>query len=91
MIGLWLRPHWLDIISIILSMSFGIIENPTLVIAKFFFGCKCFILSTKDNLDKFDPKFDVGIFLGYSNTSESYGVYNKITLIVEEFIHVIFD
>ena len=37
MIGLlkkWLRSHWLDIISIILTMSFGNIENPTLVIAK---------------------------------------------------------
>ena len=55
------------------------------------FGCKCFILSTKDNLDKFDPKFDVGISLGYSNTSKTYGVYIKRTLIVEEFIHVIFD
>ena len=55
------------------------------------FGCKCFILSTKDNLGKFDPKFDVGISLGYSNTSKIYGVYIKRTLIVEEFIHVIFD
>ena len=55
------------------------------------FGCKCFILSTKDNLGKFDPKFDVGIFLGYSNISKTYRVYNKRTLIVEEFIHIIFD
>ena len=55
------------------------------------FGCKCYILNTKDNLGKFDPKFDVGISLGYSNTSKTYGVYIKRTLIVEEFIHVIFD
>ena len=26
------------------------------------FGCKCFVLNTKDNLSKFDPKYD-GIFL----------------------------
>ena len=55
------------------------------------FECKCFILSTKDNLGKFDPKFDVGIFLGYSNTSKTYWVYIKRILIVEKFILVIFD
>ena len=31
------------------------------------FGCKCFILNTKDNLGKFDAKLDVGIFLGLLN------------------------
>ncbi|KAH9697863.1 hypothetical protein KPL71_023789 [Citrus sinensis] len=55
------------------------------------FGCKCFILNTKDNLGKFDPKFDVGIFLGYSNSSKAYRVYNKRTLVVEESMHVTFD
>ena len=55
------------------------------------FGCKNFILNTKDNFDKFDPKSDVGIFLGYSNTSKAYRVYNKRTLVVEKFMHVTFD
>ncbi|KAH9792990.1 Integrase catalytic domain-containing protein [Citrus sinensis] len=55
------------------------------------FGCKCFVLNTKDNLGKFDLKSDVGIFLGYSNSSKAYRVYNKRTLIVEEFMHVTFD
>ena len=55
------------------------------------FLCKCFILNTKDNLDKFDPKSDVGIFLGYSNSSKIYRVYNKRTLVVEESMHVTFD
>ncbi|KAH9743821.1 hypothetical protein KPL70_003436 [Citrus sinensis] len=55
------------------------------------FGCKCFILNTKDNLGKFDPKSDVGIFLGYSNSSKAYRVYNKRTLVVEESMHVTFD
>ncbi|KAH9705964.1 hypothetical protein KPL70_012065 [Citrus sinensis] len=55
------------------------------------FGCKCFVLNTKDNLGKFDPKSDVGIFLGYSNSSKTYRVYNKRTLVVEESMHVIFD
>ncbi|KAH9799739.1 hypothetical protein KPL71_000448 [Citrus sinensis] len=44
-----------------------------------------------DNLGKFDPKSDVGIFLGYSNSSKVYRVYNKRTLVVEESMHVTFD
>ncbi|KAH9705040.1 hypothetical protein KPL70_011720 [Citrus sinensis] len=55
------------------------------------FGCKCFILNTKDNLGKFDPKSDVGIFLGYSNSSKAYRVYNKRILVIEESMHVTFD
>ena len=55
------------------------------------FGCKCFILNTKNNLGKFDPKSNVGIFLGYSNSSKGYRVYNKNTLVVEESMHVTFD
>ena len=54
------------------------------------FGCKCFILNTKDNLGKFDAKTHDGIFLGYSSTSKAYRVFNKITRIVEETIHVTF-
>ncbi|KAH9753250.1 Integrase catalytic domain-containing protein [Citrus sinensis] len=55
------------------------------------FGYKCFVLNTKDNLGKFDPKSDVGIFLGYSNSSKVYRVYNKRTLVLEESMHVTFD
>ncbi|KAH9763082.1 Integrase catalytic domain-containing protein [Citrus sinensis] len=55
------------------------------------FGCKCFVLNTKDNHGKFDPKSDVAIFLGYSNSSKAYRVYNKRTLVVEESMHVTFD
>ncbi|KAH9697694.1 Integrase catalytic domain-containing protein [Citrus sinensis] len=55
------------------------------------FGCKYFVLNTKDNLGKFDPKSYVGIFLGYSNSSKAYRVYNKRTLVVEESMHVTFD
>ena len=48
-------------------------------------------MNTKDNLGKFDPKSNVGIFLGYSNSSKAYRVYNKRTLVVEESMHVTFD
>ena len=37
------------------------------------FGCKCFVLNNgKDNLGKFDPKSNKGIFLGYSLNSKAY-------------------
>ena len=54
------------------------------------FGCKCFILNTKDNLEKFDSKADEGIFLGYSTSSKAYRVFNKRTLVVEESMDVVF-
>ena len=55
-----------------------------------FFGSKCFILNTKDNLGKFDAKSDVGLFLAYSTSSKDFRVFNKRTMVVEESIHVIF-
>ena len=55
------------------------------------FGCKCFIFNTKNNLDKFDPKSDEGISLGYSSGSKAYTIYNKRTLTIEESMHVNFD
>jgi len=56
------------------------------------FGCKCFVLNNgKDNLGKFDAKFDEGIFLGYSLHSKAFRIYNKRTTIIEESIHVAFD
>ena len=55
------------------------------------FGCQCFILNTKDSLGKFDAKVDSGIFLGYSETSKAYRVYNSRSLTVEESVHVKFN
>ncbi|RDX89698.1 hypothetical protein CR513_28543, partial [Mucuna pruriens] len=52
------------------------------------FICDCFILNSKDNLCKFDPKYDKETFIGYSTTSKAYKVYNSRTLKVKEFIHV---
>ncbi|XP_077249810.1 uncharacterized protein LOC143889473 [Tasmannia lanceolata] len=48
-------------------------------------------VGNEDNLHKFDLKSDDGIFLGYSNRSRAYRVYNKRTLIVEKAFHVKFD
>ena len=54
--------------------------------------CKCFIHNNgKDNLDKFNPKFDKSWFLGYFSSSKAFQVFNRRTLKIEEFIHVVFD
>jgi len=55
------------------------------------FGCICYILNTKLYLKKFDAKAQRGIFLGYSERSKAYRVYNSETLCVEESMHVKFD
>ena len=56
------------------------------------FGSKCFIHNNdKVNLGKFDAKSDIGIFIGYSNRSKAYRVYNKRNQTVEESVRVVFD
>ncbi|RDX99101.1 hypothetical protein CR513_17898, partial [Mucuna pruriens] len=50
--------------------------------------CEHFILNTKDNLGKFDPKLDKGTFLRYLIVSKAYRVYNSRTLKVEKSIHI---
>ena len=56
------------------------------------FGSKCFIHNNdKVNLGKFDAKSDICIFIGYSNRSKAYRVYNIINHTIEESIHVVFD
>ena len=56
------------------------------------FGCKCFALNfNKDNLRIFNAKSDEVIFFGNSISSKAYKVFNKRTLLVEEFVHVVFD
>ena len=56
------------------------------------FRCKCFILNNgNDNLGKFNPKADEGIFLGYSLHGHAYRAYNRRTILVEESMHIAFD
>ena len=45
----------------------------------------------KDDLGKFDPKSDEGVFVGYSSSSKAYRIFNKQTQCIEENIHVVFD
>ena len=56
------------------------------------FGCKCYVHNNgKESLEKFDPRSDEAIFLGYSSHSKAYKVFNKRTLYVKESMHVLFD
>ncbi|GKC52355.1 putative ribonuclease H-like domain-containing protein, partial [Tanacetum coccineum] len=54
------------------------------------FGCLVTILNTIDHLGKFDGKADEGFFVGYSINSKAFRVFNSITRIVEENLHVQF-
>ena len=41
------------------------------------FGIKCYVhINDKRNIDKFEAKSEPGIFLGYSETSRAYRIYN---------------
>nr|GFA68700.1 retrovirus-related Pol polyprotein from transposon TNT 1-94 [Tanacetum cinerariifolium] len=60
---------------------------------KFFhiFGSLCYIVRDGENLDKMKEKGDECIFVGYSNQSRAYRVFNKRTRVIMESIHVNFD
>nr|GEX19491.1 hypothetical protein [Tanacetum cinerariifolium] len=60
---------------------------------KFFyiFGSICYIVRDGENLDKMKEKCDECIFVGYSNQSRAYRVFNKRTRVIMESIHVNFD
>ena len=44
-----------------------------------------------DDLGKFDPRRDEGVFVGYSSSSKAYRILNKRTQCIGESIHVVFD
>ena len=62
-------------------------------VVKYFriFGCDCYILRDRENLEKFDAKSDKGYFLGYSSTSRAYRVYNLRTKVVMESSNVVIN
>jgi hypothetical protein len=55
------------------------------------FGSKCYIKNDEDNLGKFDPRSDEGIFLGYSSNKKAYRCYNLILLKIVESANVKID
>ncbi|KAJ9552946.1 hypothetical protein OSB04_016991 [Centaurea solstitialis] len=55
------------------------------------FGCICYMQHDPENLEKFDPKGDEGIFVGYSLTATTYRVYNLKRQCIDESLHMCFD
>ncbi|GKF39922.1 putative ribonuclease H-like domain-containing protein, partial [Tanacetum coccineum] len=55
------------------------------------FGCPVTLLNTIDHLGKFDGKADEGFFVGYSLNSKAFRVFNSITRIMEENLHIRFS
>ena len=48
------------------------------------FGSKYFIFNMKDNLNNFDSKSDVDIFLNYYFFDKTYRVHSNITFYLEK-------
>nr|GEX95961.1 retrovirus-related Pol polyprotein from transposon TNT 1-94 [Tanacetum cinerariifolium] len=55
------------------------------------FGSLCYLTNDPDDLRKMKPKSDIGIFIGYSETSRGFRIYNRHTKKIIETIHVKFD
>nr|GEV16814.1 retrovirus-related Pol polyprotein from transposon TNT 1-94 [Tanacetum cinerariifolium] len=55
------------------------------------FGSLCYPTNDRDDLGKMKPKADIGIFIGYSESSIGFCIYNHQTKKIMETIHVKFD
>ncbi|GJZ20072.1 retrovirus-related pol polyprotein from transposon TNT 1-94 [Tanacetum coccineum] len=55
------------------------------------FGSLCYPINDRDDLGKMKPKADIGVFIGYSETSKGFQIYNRCTKKIMETIHVKFD
>ncbi|GJR03226.1 retrovirus-related pol polyprotein from transposon TNT 1-94 [Tanacetum coccineum] len=55
------------------------------------FGSLCYPINDRDDLGKMKPKADIGIFIGYSESSRGFRIYNCRTQKIMETIHVKFD
>ncbi|GKC35829.1 retrovirus-related pol polyprotein from transposon TNT 1-94, partial [Tanacetum coccineum] len=55
------------------------------------FGSLCYPTNDRDDLGKMKPKADIGILIGYSESSRGFCIYNRRTKKIIETIHVKFD
>nr|GEZ12276.1 hypothetical protein [Tanacetum cinerariifolium] len=55
------------------------------------FGALCYPTNDSENLEKLQPKADIGIFIGYAPTKKAFQIYNRRTRRIFETIHVDFD
>nr|GFB10409.1 retrovirus-related Pol polyprotein from transposon TNT 1-94 [Tanacetum cinerariifolium] len=71
---------------------YHIINNQKPFVKFFHIFCSiCYIVRYGENLDKMKEKCDECIFVGYSNQSRAYRVFNKRTRVIMESIHVNFN
>ncbi|GJY50543.1 retrovirus-related pol polyprotein from transposon TNT 1-94, partial [Tanacetum coccineum] len=55
------------------------------------FGSLCYPTNDRDDLGKMNLKAYIGVFIGYSETSRGFRIYNRRTKKIMETIHVKFD
>ncbi|GJQ97253.1 retrovirus-related pol polyprotein from transposon TNT 1-94 [Tanacetum coccineum] len=55
------------------------------------FGSLCYPINDRDDLGKMKPKADIRVFIGYTETSRGFRIYNRRTKKIMETIHVKFD
>ncbi|GJW46465.1 retrovirus-related pol polyprotein from transposon TNT 1-94 [Tanacetum coccineum] len=55
------------------------------------FKSLCYPTNDRDDLGKMKPKADIGIFIGYFESSRGFRIYNRRTKKIMETIHVKFD
>ncbi|GKC39830.1 retrovirus-related pol polyprotein from transposon TNT 1-94 [Tanacetum coccineum] len=55
------------------------------------FGSLCYPTNDRDDLGKMEPKADIGVFIGYSETSRGFRIYNRRTKKIMLTINVKFD
>ncbi|GKA64554.1 retrovirus-related pol polyprotein from transposon TNT 1-94 [Tanacetum coccineum] len=55
------------------------------------FGSLCYPTNDQEDIGKMKPKADIGIFIGYLETSRGFQIYNHQTKKIMETIHVKFD
>ncbi|GJU33885.1 retrovirus-related pol polyprotein from transposon TNT 1-94 [Tanacetum coccineum] len=55
------------------------------------FGSLCYPTNDRDDLGKIKPKADIGVLIGYSETSRGFRIYNRRTKKIMETINVKFD
>nr|GFB53596.1 retrovirus-related Pol polyprotein from transposon TNT 1-94 [Tanacetum cinerariifolium] len=65
-------------------------KKPDLIFFRVF-GALCYPTNDSEDLGKFQPTADTGIFIGYAPSRKGYRIYNKKTRHIMETIHVQFD
>ncbi|GJX72057.1 retrovirus-related pol polyprotein from transposon TNT 1-94 [Tanacetum coccineum] len=55
------------------------------------FGSLCYPKNDRDDIGKMKPKADIGVFIGYSETSRGFRIYNRRTKRIMETINIKFD